>query len=63
MIVILFMIRFVVAKITSKINTTIFDVKIEEWQKAGLLKESIVRLHKINTLEKCLVEKKLGKLA
>lgn len=31
-----------------------------EWQQAGLMRPSIVRLHKVNTLEKGLVDRQLG---
>lgn len=39
-----------------------FDVEIIEWQKAGLMRPSVVRLHKINTVEKRLLERQLGTL-
>ena len=52
----------IVARITSKIAQTAFDVRIIKWQEAGLLQQSVVRLHKINTLEKRLIERRLGKL-
>ncbi|MEG3924525.1 MULTISPECIES: type II toxin-antitoxin system PemK/MazF family toxin [unclassified Microcoleus] len=50
----------IVAKITSQIPRTTFDVEIQEWQKAGLKRPSAVRLHKLNTLQKSLVERRLG---
>lgn len=52
----------VVARITSQAAQTEFDVELVEWQKAGLLLPSIVRVHKVATLEKRLIERKLGKL-
>ncbi|MEG4535440.1 type II toxin-antitoxin system PemK/MazF family toxin [Microcoleus sp. D2_18a_D3] len=39
---------------------TNFDVEIQEWQQAGLKRPSVVRLHKVNTLQKSLVERRLG---
>ena len=45
---------------TSQTTRTVFDVEIVEWQQAGLLRPSAVRLHKVNTLEKRLVERRLG---
>ncbi len=51
-----------VAKITSKPYYTDFDWQIKEWEKAGLLRPSTVRLHKINTLAKSLIDRKLGQL-
>ncbi|WP_442921954.1 type II toxin-antitoxin system PemK/MazF family toxin [Microcoleus sp. S1D4] len=53
----------IVAKITSQIPRTTFDVEIQEWQQAGLKRPSVVRLHKLNTLQKSLVERRLGILA
>ena len=53
----------IVARITSQITQTEFDVEILEWQKAGLLVPSVVRIHKLATLGKSLVERKLGTLA
>ncbi|WP_414543058.1 type II toxin-antitoxin system PemK/MazF family toxin [Nostoc sp. CCY0012] len=50
----------VVARITSQINQTAFDVEITEWQEASLMRPSIVRLHKIATVEKNLLERQLG---
>ena len=51
-----------VARITSKTAQTIFDLKIVEWKKAGLLLNSVVRLHKVYTIEKSLIERSLGRL-
>ncbi|MGL5062118.1 MAG: type II toxin-antitoxin system PemK/MazF family toxin [Microcoleus sp.] len=39
---------------------TVFDVDIIEWEQAGLLRSSVVRLHKVNTIEKRLVNHRLG---
>lgn len=52
----------IVARITSQRSQTDFDVELAEWQQAGLLLRSYVRIHKIATLEKRLVERKLGTL-
>ncbi len=38
------------------------DVELVDWQKVGLLLPSVVRVHKLATLEKRLVERELGKL-
>ena len=53
----------VVARITSRIVNTDFDVIINDWRAAGLLTPSIVRLHKIATLELTLVNRKIGELS
>ena len=52
----------VVCRITSKIYNTEFDFKIEDWKESGLKLPSIIRLHKIATLEKDLIDKKLGQI-
>ena len=52
----------VVARITSQTLRTSFDVEIMEWQQVGLLLPSVVRLDKVATLEKNLVERRLGRL-
>ncbi|PJH75015.1 MAG: growth inhibitor [Anaerolineae bacterium CG_4_9_14_0_8_um_filter_58_9] len=52
----------VVARVTSQAVQTVFDVKLVEWQQAGLLLPSVVRVHKVATLEKRLVERRLGTL-
>ena len=51
-----------VARITSKLVQTPFDVPLLEWQQAGLLMQSVVRLHKLATIEKSLVERRIGVL-
>jgi mRNA interferase MazF len=52
----------VVARVTSQTVRTVFDVELVEWQQAGLLLPSVVRVHKVATLEKRLVERRLGTL-
>jgi mRNA interferase MazF len=51
-----------VARITGQLTQTQFDVELQEWQQAGLKIPSVVRLHKLATLEKQLVERSLGTL-
>lgn len=51
-----------VARITSQYIDTDYDVKLAEWEQAGLLLPSVVRLHKLATLQKSLVERQLGAL-
>ncbi len=50
----------IVCRITSKLYNTEFDVKIGEWQAAGLKLPSVIRVHKIATLEKEMILAKLG---
>jgi len=48
--------------VTSQVAQTAFDVELMEWEQAGLLLPSVVRVHKVATLEKRLVERRLGAL-
>ncbi|MEG4312161.1 MULTISPECIES: type II toxin-antitoxin system PemK/MazF family toxin [unclassified Microcoleus] len=50
----------VVARVTSQTTKTVFDIEIVEWEQAGFLRSSVVRLHKVNTIEKRLVNRRLG---
>jgi len=52
----------VVARVTTQLHQTSFDVSLGDWQGAGLLAASVVRLHKLATLEKQLIRRKLGRL-
>ena len=52
----------VVARVTTAQHQTPHDASIGNWQRAGLLASSIVRLHKVATLEKTLIRRKLGRL-
>jgi mRNA interferase MazF len=52
----------VVARVTSQAVRSPFDVNIVAWQQAGLLLASIVRVDKLATLEKRLIERQMGSL-
>ena len=52
----------VVARITTQGHASLFDFAIRGWCPAGLLAESVVRVHKLATLEKAIVVRVLGKL-
>jgi len=52
----------VVARVTTQIYQTNHDVSITGWQESGLLAPSVVRLHKLATLEEVLVRRRLGHL-
>ena len=52
----------IVARVTSQTAQIAFDVELMDWKKAGLLFPSVTRVHKVATLEKRLVDRKLGKL-
>jgi len=53
----------ILARITSQKLQSPYDLEIEEWKQAKLLLPSIVRVDKLATLEKKLVERRLGKLS
>ncbi|MCX6223492.1 MAG: type II toxin-antitoxin system PemK/MazF family toxin [Bacteroidia bacterium] len=50
----------IVCRITSQIYKTNQDVYIENWEKSGLKIPSVIRVHKIATLEKDMVETVMG---
>jgi mRNA interferase MazF len=52
----------VLARVTTQNRTTAYDVTIGAWQSAGLMAPSIVRLHKLATLAKGRVRRRLGTL-
>jgi len=52
----------IVCRITSKIYDTSFDFNVKNWSKYGLKLPSIIRIHKIASLEKNLIEQKIGQL-
>ncbi|MBF9252639.1 type II toxin-antitoxin system PemK/MazF family toxin [Pontibacter sp. 172403-2] len=52
----------IVCRITSKIYESDFDILIREWEQMGLKLPSVIRVHKIATLEKSLVELVIGKI-
>ena len=52
----------IVCRITSKIYQSDFDIEINNLEKSGLKLTSVIRVHKIATLEKNLVELKMGQI-
>ena len=52
----------IVCRITSQIYETPNDVNINDWEKSGLRLPSVIRVHKLATLEKDLVEVKMGQI-
>jgi mRNA interferase MazF len=50
-----------ICRITSKNYSTPFDVIVNDWQRAGLLKPSVVRLNRLVTMEKNLLQQRIGK--
>ena len=52
----------IVCRITSKIYKSKYDIYLDGWLKYGLKLPSVVRVHKIATLEKDLVETIMGQI-
>lgn len=52
----------VVARVTTQRYFTTHDVAIAQWRAAGLLAPSVVRLHKLATLDKSVLGRVLGAL-
>jgi mRNA interferase MazF len=52
----------IVCRVTSKIYDSPQDILIEKWHESGLKLPSIIRVHKIATLEKELVELRIGRI-
>jgi mRNA interferase MazF len=52
----------VVCRITSQIYKTKNDIFIDDWQKSGLKLPSVIRIHKLATLEKNMVEIIMGQI-
>jgi mRNA interferase MazF len=50
------------ARITTQLYSSQFDFKLNDWQIEGLLAPSVVRLHKLATIEKRLISRKIGVL-
>ena len=52
----------IVCRITSQIYKTQNDVLIGNWEESGLKLPSVIRVHKLATLEKDTVESLMGKI-
>ena len=52
----------VVARMTTQVHSTAWDVSVTEWKNAGLLGPGVIRLHKLTVLEKSLIHKRIGSL-
>jgi mRNA interferase MazF len=51
-----------VCRITSQIYKTKYDLYIDDWKESGLKLPSVIRVHKLATLEKDMVEIVMGKI-
>lgn len=52
-----------VCRITSQFYSSDFDLEIKEWKTSGLKLPSVIRIHKLATLEKSMVENLMGKIS
>ncbi|SMD46230.1 mRNA interferase MazF [Aquiflexum balticum DSM 16537] len=52
----------IVCRITSQLYETQFDFLLKNWKECGLILPSVIRVHKIATLEKNIVEMKMGEI-
>jgi mRNA interferase MazF len=52
----------IVCRITSQIYKTQNDIFVSDWEKSGLKLPSVIRVHKLATLDKDLVENIMGQL-
>ena len=51
-----------VCRITSKIYKSKYDIYLDDWSKFGLKLPSVVRVHKMATLEKEMIETIMGQI-
>lgn len=52
----------IVCRITSRIYKTKSDVKIDNWKESGLKLPSVIRVHKLATLQKEMIESVMGRV-
>ncbi len=52
----------VVCRITTKIYDSEYDLRISNWKDCGLLQYSVIRLHKIATLQNSLAVRVIGSI-
>ncbi len=50
----------IVCRVTSKLYQTSFDLRLRNWERYGLRLPSVIRIHKIASLEVNLVDLKIG---
>jgi mRNA interferase MazF len=52
----------IVCRITSKLYNTAYDIELKEWDTYGLKLPSIIRVHKLASLEKAMIDFKFGEI-
>jgi mRNA interferase MazF len=53
----------IICRITSKLYTTAYDIELKQWDTFGLRLPSVVRVHKIASVEKTMIGLKLGEVS
>lgn len=51
----------IVCRVTSQLYKTFYDIFVEDWKSVGLKLPSIIRVHKLATLEKSMVDAIIGR--
>jgi mRNA interferase MazF len=52
----------IVCRITSKLYNSSYDIEIKNWSQNGLQLPSVIRVHKVASLEKNMIDRKLGEV-
>jgi len=52
----------IVCRITSKLYTSSYDIELKNWSQNGLQLPSVIRVHKMASLEKNMIDRKLGEV-
>ena len=52
----------IVCRITSKTYNSIYDIELDTWAQHGLKLPSIIRVHKMTSLEKTMIDIKFGEI-
>jgi len=53
----------IVCRITSRLYNTGYDFELTDWSQCGLKLPSVIRIHKIASIEKHMIEVKLGEVS
>ena len=53
----------VIARLTSRPHSGPFDVQVDDWKQAGLMTPSVVRIDKLLTVAKLLIEQRIGTMS
>ena len=52
----------IVCRITSKLYTSSYDIELKNWSQNGLQLPSVIRVHKMASLEMNMIDRKLGEV-